>query len=207
MSDLPATRGEVSDRGAELLALYDDALPQVYGYLLPRCRDAATAEDITAETFLGAVESIRRDRVATVTTGWLIGIARHKLVDHWRRLDRDARHLRSVELPPIDEDPWDAELDGFVARDALGQLGSHHRSALTLRYVDDLPVPQVAAILDRTVQATEALLVRSRRAFRDRYEQLEGHEPPDARQHDPVSGAGPERDRPDVGAPDREVSP
>lgn len=162
----------VDDHGAELLALYDDALPQVYGYLLHRCRNASVAEDVTAETFMAAVESIGRGAVDEVTTAWLVGIARHKLVDHWRRLERDARNLQAVDAPTTEDDPWNAQLDGFAARDTLERLGAHHRSALTLRYVDDLTVPQVATTLDRTVHATEALLVRARRAFRDVYESL-----------------------------------
>ena len=52
-------------------------------------------------------------------------------------------------------------------------LGPHHRVALTLRYVDGLPVPEVAEILGRTVHATEALLVRARNAFRRLYEKGE----------------------------------
>jgi RNA polymerase sigma-70 factor (ECF subfamily) len=38
-----------------------------------------------------------------------------------------------------------------------------------LRYIDGLPVPEVASALDRTVHATEALLVRARIAFRSAY--------------------------------------
>ena len=52
--------------------------------------------------------------------------------------------------------------------------GPHHRAALTLRYLDGLPVPEVARHLDRTVHATEALLVRARAAFRLLYEGEEG---------------------------------
>ena len=48
------------------------------------------------------------------------------------------------------------------------------RAALTLRYLDGLPVNDVAACLDRTVHATEALLVRARTAFRRVYEGEEG---------------------------------
>jgi RNA polymerase sigma-70 factor, ECF subfamily len=159
--------------GADLLALYDTAVREVYGYLLHRCRNAATAEDLTAETFMAAVTSIERRVVAEVTTAWLIGIARHKLVDHWRRVERAERDLRAVGEPAVLDDPWEVEIDAFLARDVLDRLGAHHRAALTLRYVDDLPVPAVAAALDRTVHATEALLVRARRAFRDVYEQLD----------------------------------
>ena len=51
----------------------------------------------------------------------------------------------------------------------LAKLGPHHRSALTLRYLDGLSVPEVADHLGRTVHATEALLVRARNAFRAAY--------------------------------------
>jgi RNA polymerase sigma-70 factor (ECF subfamily) len=43
---------------AGLLSLYDEALPQVYGYLLHRCGRTALAEDLTAETFLAAVDAV-----------------------------------------------------------------------------------------------------------------------------------------------------
>ena len=166
-------RAADADPCAALLALYDTAVREIYGYLLHRCRHPATAEDITAETFAAAVSSIRRGVVEEVSTAWLIGIARHKLVDHWRQVERGTRNLRAVGEPTLEDDPWDAELDAFLARDVLDRLGAHHRAALTLRYVDDLSVPDMAAILDRTVHATEALLVRARRAFRDVYEQLD----------------------------------
>lgn len=157
--------------GEDLLALYDAALPQVYGYLLRRCGRAALAEDLTAETFLAAVDAVRSDRPPALTTAWLIGVARHKLVDHWRREAREDRGLRAVgELTATTDDPWDVTIDALAAQDALEQLGPHHRSALTLRYLDDLPVPEVAAALDRTVHATEALLVRARAAFRRIYD-------------------------------------
>ena len=78
-----------------------------------------------------------------LTTAWLIGVARHKLVDHWRRQARDERNLRAVaDEPAPDDDPWDAHLDAAVAHEVLGRLGAHHRSALTLRYLDGLLRPR-----------------------------------------------------------------
>jgi RNA polymerase sigma-70 factor, ECF subfamily len=165
------------DRGADLLALYDESVGQVHGYLLARCRNRELAEETTAEVFMAAVESVGRDTAAELTTAWLIGIARHKLVDHWRRAEREARRLHAVAddptvAPPPGDDEWDVRLDVLAARHTLEQLGAHHRSALTLRYLDGLPVPEVADVLGRTVHATEALLVRARRAFRVVYEEV-----------------------------------
>jgi len=161
--------------GADLLALYDRAVPMVYGYLLARCRSVAVAEDLTAETFLAAVDMVKRGKVPDLTEAWLVGVARHKLADHWRRSARDERNLRAVADTVSElDDPWDEAIDATRAHEVLGQLGSHHRAALTLRYLDGLPVADVANHLDRTLHATEALLVRARNAFRTAYGTEEG---------------------------------
>ncbi len=168
------------DPRTSFLALYDVALPQVYGYLLHRCGRTALAEDLTAETFLAAVDAARRERPPPLSTAWLIGVARHKLVDHWRRQAREERSLSAVAvavdpaLRPPNDDPWDAKLDSLRAHETLESLAPQHRAALTLRYLDDLPVPEVARTLDRTLHATEALLVRARSAFRHSYSTGEG---------------------------------
>jgi RNA polymerase sigma-70 factor (ECF subfamily) len=162
------------DPGLRLLDLYDAALPQVFGYLLPRCGDRALAEDLTADSFLAAVAAVRKPGAAEPSVPWLIGVARHKLVDHWRRREREERGLRLLNDGESDvDDPWEERLDALRARQVLGSMGPQHRAALTLRYADGLPVPDVAELLGRTVHATEALLVRARRAFRRRYEEGE----------------------------------
>lgn len=162
------------DPALGLLEIYDAALPQVHGYLLSRCQDRTLAQDLTAETFLAAVTAARKQQTSPITTGWLVGMARHKLADHWRRAEREQRGLRLVHAADGETaDPWDVEIDTVVAHQVLNALGPHYRAALTLRYLDGLPVTQVAKHLGRTVHATEALLVRARAAFRAAYEDPE----------------------------------
>jgi RNA polymerase sigma-70 factor, ECF subfamily len=160
-------------RGEQLLEVYDRALPQVYGYLLSRCGGVALAVDLTSETLLAAVDALRRDDDAPVSVPWLVGVARHKLIDHWRRQARQERGLRAVgttePAPPDDDDGWDVRLDAMRARDTLALLSPLQRAVLTLRYLDDLSVPDVAGHVDRSVHATEGLLVRARAAFRRAY--------------------------------------
>jgi RNA polymerase sigma-70 factor (ECF subfamily) len=155
----------------DFLDLYDDAVPQVYGYLLKRVGSRPVAEDLTSEVFMAGVAAVR-DGNASLTVGWFITVARNKLVDHWRRREREERSLRLAYDESADVvEPWDVQLDAVVAHDVLAQLSPQHRLALTLRYLDGLPVVQVAHVLGRTVHATEALLVRSRAAFRRVYEE------------------------------------
>ena len=84
------------DPGQTLLAIYDDALASVYGYLRRRVATDAIAEDLASETFLAAVTSVRTGMAKEVSVAWLIGIARHKLLDHYRRTGREQRNLRVV---------------------------------------------------------------------------------------------------------------
>ncbi len=160
-----------AEGGSVLLALYDSALDDVYGYLLRRCGSAPIAEDLTSETFIAAVDAVQRDRVPSLSTAWLITVARNKLVDHWRRAERDRRLIAVIEGTATDPaDDWDRPLDSLEAHGVLTVLAPQYCAALTLRYLDDLPVADVARHLGRTLGATEVLLVRARRAFRARYE-------------------------------------
>ncbi len=147
---------------------YRTALPHVYGYLLPRCGNVADAEDLTAETFMAAVAALQRPDPPSVSVAWLIGIARHKLIDQWRRGERERRGLAVVGADPID-DPWEELLDTSAAYSALARLPGPQRAALALRYLDGLSVREIADLLDRTERGTETLLARARAALRRIY--------------------------------------
>ena len=140
----------------------------MYGYLLPRCGSVADAEDLTAETFMAAVAALRRPDPPSVSVAWLIGVARHKLVDHWRRSERERRGLAAVG-PNQPDDPWEELLDTSAAYSALARLPGPQRAALSLRYLDGLTVTEIADHLERTVRGTETLLVRARAALRRIY--------------------------------------
>ncbi|WP_099022901.1 RNA polymerase sigma factor [Mycolicibacterium palauense] len=158
------------DAPRALLRLYDEALPVVYGYFIRRCGDRGTAEDLTSETFLAAMDAARRPQPPPITVPYLIGVARHKLADHYRRRgERSTVVLAEPPEPPEPSDEWEAHLDRLVAEGVLARLSGAHRAVLTLRYLDDRSVPECADLLGRTVHATEALLVRARRSFRALY--------------------------------------
>jgi RNA polymerase sigma-70 factor, ECF subfamily len=139
-------------------------------------RDSASAPSrLSGNRDPAAVYAARKPGAPDPSIPWLIGVARHKLADHWRQVGREQRGLRLLDGEPARvEDPWQTVVDRIRAREVLDGLGAHHRAALTLRYLDGLPVPEVAQHLDRTLHATEALLVRARAAFRRIYEAEEG---------------------------------
>ena len=157
---------------ARFRAFYAAALPRVYGYFIHRCGgDAAVAEDLTQETFLAAVAELKRGTTVAAPVPWVLGIARHKLLDHYRRQRRQGWTLLSWE-EEVNDDEFVApvgEEAGARTDAALAAVPSPQREALVLRYLDGLSVPEVAAALGRSVGATESLLTRGRASFRRGY--------------------------------------
>ena len=144
---------------------YDDALPRIYGYFLHRCGGAAsTAEELTQETFVAAVTELRKGRHVDAPLPWLYGIARHKLLDHYRREGR----RREASAPFTDVPVEDSDERSRVLV-ALGALPETQRAALVLRHLEGLSVPELAAVLGRSVEAAESLLARGRIQFKRAY--------------------------------------
>jgi RNA polymerase sigma-70 factor (ECF subfamily) len=152
-------------------AFYRMALPRIYGYLYRRCGVVAVAEDLTQDTFMVAVAQINAGNAAVVSVPWLLGVARHKLIGWFRTQDREERKLSRAwtSNKPTASQPWEQRLDRDDALTALAELPAAQRSALVLRYFDDLAVPDVARALGKSVHATESLLARGRDGLRSHY--------------------------------------
>ena len=141
-----------------LVACYDQSVGHVYRYASRLTgNDRARTDDLVQEVYLGLVRLTRDGSVHTVGVGWLCTSARHRFLDWMRGAQREERRLRLVQ-PVASDDPTDVP--------GLAGLPDRERVALVLRYLDDLPVAEVAAELGSTVHAAESLLARARRRMR-----------------------------------------
>ena len=155
-------------------AFYDEALPHVYSFLFRRCGGVPTAEDLTQETFLAAVAEIRKGKRVKDPVPWVLGIARHKLLDHYRREKREKREaLVDASASHIDTSDHAEPRERALA--TLQLIPALQREALSLRYLDGMSVPEVARAVGRSVHAAESLLARGRETFKRIYLEA-GHE-------------------------------
>jgi RNA polymerase sigma-70 factor (ECF subfamily) len=151
---------------------YEDALPRVYGYFLHRCGGSVpVAEDLTQETFLAAVAELRKGRPIDAPIRWIFGVARHKLLDHYRRQEKVERGLAldpNVDLGEIalDENAREAR-DRAVA--ALAEVAASQRAALVLCYLDGFSAQEIASALGKSTAAVHSLLERGRASFKSAY--------------------------------------
>jgi RNA polymerase sigma-70 factor (ECF subfamily) len=173
--DLPfvsvVERARALDHGA-LSLLYSRYLPVVYRYILARMSDVHLAEDVTSETFIAMVDSIERVRAddELAFASWLLGIARHKVAEHYRR--QAARPVTQTLAAPWDEPAAQAEagdpLGVVTAREswaevvtALGQLTEEQRTVVLYRCVLGYETEEVARLMDRQPGTIRALQFRA----------------------------------------------
>lgn len=170
--------GDIFASEAAFRSFYDRALPRVYAYLASRCGgDSTLAEELAQQAFVAAVSARAAFDGLADPVNWLIGIARHKLADHFRRLDREERrHLRLVvrEIAvATSEREWRAREDRAEIDRTLAGLPALQRAVLILHYSDGLSIREIAGLIGRSEAATESLMTRARASFRQRHEETD----------------------------------
>ncbi len=146
-----------------LEALYTGEGANLRRYLRARSPNPEIADDLTSETFLAAGRAIHDG--AELSGGWLMTVAKRRLVDFWRSKARDERiesTMRPRLSPGADHTlPISPELSS-----AFQALPVRQQQALGVRYLADGTVQQVADELAISYRAAEALLARGRRGLR-----------------------------------------
>jgi len=180
---MTARTGTVDGVNELQLALADDAafeawyrrkLPRVFGYLLTRCgNDMNLAEELSQQTFVAAInQRTGFDGRSDVVT-WLCGIARHKLADHFRTLEREERRRMHLEVRQIRVEDDAARGPGLDDRaaiaDALRSLPAAHQAVLAFVVLDGLSAAEAGRLLGRSASATQSLLHRARQSLRRAY--------------------------------------
>jgi len=145
--------------------IYDAYVERVYRYIYFRVTDETVTEDLTAQVFLNAWESLDRYQPGdSPYIAWLYTIARNLVIDHYRMKKEtinleDAGHL-AVDAPgPDDEVQGRFELQ--VLRDALQFLTDEQQQVLILRFIAGLSTENVAEIMDKREGAVRALQMRA----------------------------------------------
>ncbi|MFT3972631.1 MAG: RNA polymerase sigma factor [Amaricoccus sp.] len=153
------------DRAAARLLTARHA-PRVFAVARRMLGDPAEAEDVTQETMLRLWRIAPDWQPGQAALGtWLHRVAANLCIDRLRR----RREVTSDGVPErADEAPGalariEADDRAAALHAALGELPDRQRLAIVLRHFEERSNPEIAEILDTSVEAVESLLGRARR--------------------------------------------
>jgi RNA polymerase sigma-70 factor (ECF subfamily) len=154
---------EAKRNPAAFAPLYDRYIQSIYRYIYSRVTNAQEAEDLTAQTFLKALEALPRYRDRGYFAAWLFSIARNQLMDHFRQRKRES-NLPIAEGEAID----DPDLIGQVIQSQkvkylsslLTDLDDDEQELIRLRYLAELKFSEIAVLLGKKEDAVKKALYR-----------------------------------------------
>jgi RNA polymerase sigma-70 factor (ECF subfamily) len=151
-----AARG--GDRAAFAL-LYRQYLRMVHGILLARI-PRADVDDLVQDVFMTALERMAALRDASAFGGWLAAIARNRATDHMRRAPLTT--TLPEHLAVADRDRTEA----LAVMGLIRSLPDAYRETLTLRLVEGMTGPEIAACTGLTEGSVRVNLHRGMKQLR-----------------------------------------
>jgi RNA polymerase sigma-70 factor, ECF subfamily len=162
---------------------------RLFNFLLRRVGSAADAEDLTQETFLRAWQRIGLYRADHGFSTWLFTIGSRLAVSHSRRTMRRAGLLRDDQADrPAPAGAMEAgEERGRIWTLVDELLTAEQRTAVWLRYVEDMAVKDIACVMRKSQVSVRVMLFRARAALAERISDPQESKP--AATPDSASGA------------------
>ena len=162
---------------AEFVQRYADP---IYSYVRHRLTPRLErVDDVVQDVFVAALGSLAAFRGSAPLRTWLLGIARHKVEDYYRRELREPVPLaepESPDEPPGDEEPIEDRIDRTRAAErtqrVLRLMPHAYSAALLWRYWENRSVREIADATGKTEKAVERVLARARTRFRELWSEV-----------------------------------
>ena len=183
-----------SGKSPDCAAWLDEHGDYLFKYAVFRLRDQTAAEDVVQETFLAAIKAYENFEGRGSERTWLVGIMKHKITDHFRRVSREAPVGEDVDEasehtelfresgqwtghwdPNHAPTDWQATPSELIERhdfwrvfnDCLSPLPQRIASVFTLREVDGLKSDEICALLNISANNLWVMLHRARLHLRN----------------------------------------
>ncbi len=164
--------------------LYEQYFEQVYAYIARRVRNRSEAEDLTAEVFRKALQSLPRFKwTGAPFAAWLFRIASNMIADRAKRAARESNSepalkvglaprrqsssLRSNAMPTQETDLEQSERSAVLFR-VVGELAEDQRRVLIMRFAEEKNIREIAEALGRSEGAVKQLQFRALENVRKR---------------------------------------
>lgn len=160
--------------------LYDKYADEIYRFSLSKVNSPETAEDLVSETFLRGWQYFVSNKASLDSPrAFFYQIARNMIVDFYRKKqteavligsgEKDYESQKNIRTADISSDFFH-QFQGITNTpigEALSKLKNEHQEILTLRYVEDLSIPEIAKTLNKNPVAVRVAIHRALGALKN----------------------------------------
>ena len=157
--ELLVLRCQREDKGAleELIHSFER---QIFYYIKRLVGNEADAWNILQETWIKVIRSIKQLRDAKSLPTWLYSIARNTSMSHLRlKYSKEALINGSTDIAKIDDNAENSSFDNAEqVHYGLSKVSLPHREVLTLFFLQDLTLEQIADVLSISIGTVKSRL-------------------------------------------------
>ncbi len=140
--------------------------------------NSEAAWDITQQAWVGIIRGLRRLRHADRFRPWAYRIVRNKAIDYLKRRPREKGLAESILADPATSDRPNRNQSARSLGALVDRMSPTHRAVLSLYYIDELTLAEVAEVLDIPAGTVKSRLHAARNDLRRRWrEQNQGDSP------------------------------
>lgn len=153
--------------------IYDQNIDKIYRFIFFKVNSQEIAQDLTSETFSRTWKKFQQaDLTIKNPRAFLYQTARNLVVDYYREKGK-AQIISPETVPVIDpaqnlEEKIILKSDLETVKTALANLKEEYQNVIIWHYLDDLPIVEVAKLLDKTEGTTRVLLHRALKALKEK---------------------------------------
>ncbi len=157
-----------------------DDYKQYYGrlflYVNKQLKDISLAEEIVQDIMIEYAEDVRSGKKIESVNAYLYGVARHKIADVYRK--KKIKQIGMSALPEqlvntcaavlFQETVNQNDIRDKIVR-ILSKLPNDYALIIRLKYIEGMPVQQIAGSLSMSFKSVESMLFRARKLFARMY--------------------------------------
>jgi RNA polymerase sigma-70 factor (ECF subfamily) len=150
--------------------IYDKYIKKIYRFVYLKVNSEDIAQDICSETFLKGWEYFKTQKVDN-PQAFLYRIARNLVTDFYREKGR-TQFVSTENLPIADPQPGLEEKIAITSdieqiKASLVNLKEDYQNIIIFRYLDDLSIPEIAKMMDKSEENCRVLLHRALKALKE----------------------------------------
>ena len=149
--------------------IYDKYIEKIYRFVFIKVSSQEIAQDICSDTFLRGWEAFKTQKIDN-PQAFLYKIARNLVIDHYREKGRTniiSADAADISDPNNMEDRINLGSDMHRVKAVLAKLNDDYQNVIVWRYLEDMPIKEIARLMDKSEEATRVTLHRALKALKN----------------------------------------